>query len=113
MYIYIYIYVYIYICMQKHIHIYTPDIYIYIYIIKCVICVYQNPRLNTTVNENKKYQCHIPMPRWVSQCRDQAWWWMLRMKPRIFLGYKKRNYKPLLVGGWATPLKNMNVSWDD
>ena len=33
--------------------------------------------------------------------------------PQWIWGNESKLYETILVGGWATPLKNMNINWDD
>ena len=118
--LYIYIYIYTYIYIYIYIHIYTY-IYIYIYIY---------------IHIHMLYMCIVFHRLHESKCGRQT-------KPRAIakfngaLGHGLSGLVQLasllaiagsgtiqqhlsegerctkLVGGWATPLKNMNVNWDD
>ena len=115
MYIYIYIHMYVcmYVCIYLSIYLsmylcmYILLLYIYIYNLMIVSCWIMQ-RLRSTgpgwshSSADRRRRHSWTGCRWYqSPCRNLARW----------LGWKTMN--GYLVGGSATPLKNMKVNWDD
>ena len=115
LYIYIYIYInYIYISIIyiyiNYIYIYINHIYIYInFVISCVcheivcLCLFHDYEFGTWMK-----------PHGESDLAHGAFffsagWSISPSKSCMFF----RSQNSTLVGGWATPLKNMKVNWDD
>ena len=69
-------------------------------------------RCAAQLGREERQQCHGQgkQPGCHGCHRDRATCWSAARKVQR---YRKNGRKHVTVGGWATPLKNMKVSWDD